>query len=473
MGRHSGTAPFFGRLRRWWLPETTPPRFLLYFVGMGVFVLAGALWAIFAGIPATRNAGLAICIVALSAAALGITFAVALPDTDRRLRHLRGLRAAAKAMAAFLVVCSLILSAVTIPVIYIDGGLNLLGRVEIQPFTSDAQAMTHQANEMVLDGQNPYGQTNVIKAMQSFTKVSPTLLRRGAFADAYPGPTQEQIDEALAAAQANPDAVAPEFESTLSYPAGAFLLRLPTDAMGLPPQWFYLLCLFLIWVVIAWRAPAHLRPAAIIGGAATLLAWNSHIGGSTDALYLLFILLGWTLRKRPWLAAGLIGVACACKQTAWFFLPFYLVLLLREAGWRRAAQSLAVIGLVFFSVNAPFIAADPGEWLTGMLAPMTHPLFPYGIGPVSFAMLSHTPVPSVVFAVLEAAAMAATLAWYYRNCRRAPSAGLLLAVVPLFFAWRSLIAYFVTVSLVVFGAALIEEKDRAPQPEPATEPAAG
>ena len=104
---------------------------------------------------------------------------------------------------------------------------------------------------------------------------------------------------------------------------------------------------------------------------------------------------------------------------------------------------------------------------------MTHPLFPYGIGVVSFAMLSHTPVPSVIFTVLEVMALAATLAWYYRNCRRAPNTGLLLAVVPLFFAWRSLIAYFVTVPLVVFGAALIEEKDRAPQPEPATEPAAG
>ena len=191
MGRHSGTAPFIRRLRRWWLPETTPPRFLLYFVGMGVFVFAGALWAIFSGLPAARNAGLATCIVVLSAAALGITFAVALPDTDRRLRHVRGLRAAAKIMSAFLVICSVTLAAVMIPLIYVDGGLTLLGRIEIQPFTSDAIAMTHQANEMVLDGENPYGQTNVITAMQNFTTVSPTLLRQGAFADAYPGPTGE------------------------------------------------------------------------------------------------------------------------------------------------------------------------------------------------------------------------------------------------------------------------------------------
>lgn len=455
---------FLGRLRRWWLPEATPPRFLLYLVGMGVFVLDGALWAIFAGLPGARNAGLAICIVALSSVALGITFAVTLPDTDRRLQHLRGLRPAAKMVSAFLIICSVTLAGAMMPLIYVDGGFTLPGGIEVQSLTSDAIAITHQANEMVLDGQNPYGKTNVIAAMQGFTRVYPTVLQQGAFADAYPGPTSEEIDQVLAAAQSNPDKAAPEFESTLSYPAGAFLLRLPTDAVGIPPQFFYLLCLFLMGVVITWRAPAHLRPVAVIGCAASLLAWNSHVGGGTDALYLLFILLGWTLRRRPFLAAALMGIACTCKQTAWFFMPFYLVLLLREAGWRRAAQSLAVIGVVFFLVNAPFIAADPEAWITGLLAPMTHPLFPYGIGPASFAMLGPTPVPSAIFTALEAVALAATLAWYYRHCLRAPEAGLLLAVVPLFFAWRSLIAYFVTVPVAVFGATLIGAAGRQSSP---------
>jgi len=34
---------------------------------------------------------------------------------------------------------------------------------------------------------------------------------------------------------------------------------------------------------------------------------------------------------------------------------------------------------------------------------------------------------------------------------------LLLAVLPLFFAWRSFSAYFYFASLLVFGAAIIEE----------------
>lgn len=470
MRGESRLLPFLSRLTRWWLPETTPPRLLLYFLATIVFVLAWALWGLFVGVPAARNAGLAICIVALSSTVLAITFAMAMPDTDRRLRnHQRKLLMASKITSAALVVCSVVMAAIMIPWIYVNGDVSVFGQIEVQPSTSDAIAITHQANEILLDGENPYGQTNVIKAMDNFTTVTPTIMRQGAFADAYPSPTQEQIDEALAAAKANPEVVAPEFESTLAYPAGAFLFRTPTDALGIPPQWLYLACVVLMAAYIAWRAPAHLRPVAIIGCLASMLVWNSHFGGGTDALYLLFILLGWTLRKRPWLAALLIGIACTCKQTAWFFVPFYLVLTLRETGWRKAAQSLAGIGIVFFLINLPFIVADPRAWIGSVFAPMTHALFPYGIGIVSFAMLSHTAVPSVIFTALEVMALVVTLVWYYRNCRRAPQTGLLLAIVPLFFAWRSLIAYFVTVPLVVFGAVLIEEfsKDRILEPEPA------
>ncbi len=468
MRKETRTLSWFGRLRLWWLPETTPPRILLYFVGTGMFVIVSALWALFVAFPAARNAGLAVCIVALSAGALALTLMMTMPGTDRRLRnHRRDLLAAVKPLSVILVTCSLIVAVPMVPWIYVEGNVSLFGQVEIPPSASDAIAMTHQANQILLDGENPYGRTNVVTAMEDFTAVAPTILRQGAFADAYPAPTQEQVDEVLAAAQAHPDVLAPEFESTLSYPAGAFLLRLPTDALGLRPQWFYLMCVALIWALIVWRAPARLRPVAIVGGAGSILAWDSHFGGGTDALYLLFILLGWTLRRRPWLAAAMIGVACSCKQTAWFFVPFFLVLVLREAGWRRAAPSLAVIGAVFLLFNAPFIAAGPGAWITGMLAPMTHPLFPYGIGVVSFAMLSHTPVPPAIFTALEAVALAATLCWYYRHCRQAPEAGLVLAAVPLFFAWRSLIAYFVTVPLAAFGAALAGEAGRETAPSPA------
>jgi uncharacterized membrane protein len=297
-------------------------------------------------------------------------------------------------------------------------------------------------------------------------------LRQGDFADIYPYPSDKQIDDALAKAKANPDIPPLEFESALSYPAGAFLLRLPLDAAGIAPQWFYLLCIVIIATVIVWRSPKYLRPAALIGCLASVLVWNSQLGGGTDSLFILFILLGWTLRKRPWLAAVLMGIACSCKQTAWFFLPFYLVLILRETGWRKSIQALVAIGATFILINSPFIIADPGAWFTGMLAPMIHPLFPFGVGIASLATLSSTPAPQAIFTAIECIAFIAALAWYYRNCRKAPQTGLLLAIIPLFFAWRSMFAYFVTIPLLVFGAILIEEYKNYAAAEPVLAPAA-
>jgi uncharacterized membrane protein len=219
-----------------------------------------------------------------------------------------------------------------------------------------------------------------------------------------------------------------------------------------------LICILLLTAVIAWKSPPHLRPLAVTGCLASFLVWLSHFGGATESLFVLFLFLGWILRKRLWLAAILLGIAVTCKQTACFFIPFYMVLVLRESGWRQTIQSLAIIGTVFIVTNMPFIIADAGSWLSGILGPVIDPLFPYkGVGFSVFTTLSDTPVPQLLFTLLEAAVYIAALVWYYFRWRQSPQAGLLLALIPLFFAWRSKFAYFVMIPLLVFGAVIIEE----------------
>ena len=463
----------FNHLTQWWLPETTPPRLLLFFVATAIFVLASILAGLFVKYSSMHNAAVALCIIALYLIVFAATLAMAKPDTDRKLqKHRDKLLIAAKILAALLTAGSIGMAAIMIPWLSINGNVSAFGKIEVHPATSDAIVITRQANRILLDGENPYGHTNIIKAMQEYGTVEPTVLRRGDFADIYPYPSDNQINDTLAKANANPEIPPLEFESTLSYPAGAFLFRLPFDAAGIAPQWFYLLCIVIMAIIIMWKSPKYLRPAALIGCLASVLVWNSQLGGGTDSLFILFILLGWTLRKRPWLAAVLMGIACSCKQTAWFFIPFYLALILRETGWRKSIQSLVMIGATFILINSPFIIADPGVWLTGVLAPMIHPLFPFGVGISSFATLSSTPAPQAIFTAIECIVFIAALAWYYRNCRKAPQTGLLLAIIPLFFAWRSMFAYFVTIPLLVFGALLIEEYKNyaAPEPVPVPEP---
>ena len=60
--------------------------------------------------------------------------------------------------------------------------------------------------------------------------------------------------------------------------------------------------------------------------------------------------------------------------------------------------------------------------------------------------LSATPLlpffPQFVYNVLELAAMLVALIWYWRICEKRPEAAMVLAIIPLFFAWRSLSSYF-------------------------------
>jgi hypothetical protein len=59
-------------------------------------------------------------------------------------------------------------------------------------------------------------------------------------------------------------------------------------------------------------------------------------------------------------------------------------------------------------------------------------------------------LPTVAYTSLEALAMLFCIAWYWRICKSRPEAALLLAVLPLFFAWRSLPSYFYCAALPLF-----------------------
>jgi len=239
MSTKARIAHLFSPLTRWWLPEATPARLLLFFIVTAVFVLASILWGLFVKYPSMHNVGVALCIVALYSIVFATTFAMAKPDMDRKLqKHRRKLLTVSKIIAVMLAVGSIGTAIVMIPWLYTNGNVSVFGRIQIPPATSDDIVITRQANQLLLDGKDPYGHTNIIKAMKDYKTVAPTPLQQGDFEDIYPTPSEEQIDDEIIEAKANPDVVPPEFESTLSYPAGAFLFRIPFDASGIAPQWF-------------------------------------------------------------------------------------------------------------------------------------------------------------------------------------------------------------------------------------------
>lgn len=191
----------------------------------------------------------------------------------------------------------------------------------------------------------------------------------------------------------------------------------------------------------------------------SLELWNGVAACETGSLYFPFLLLAWVLpRRHLWLSALFMGIAVAIKQVAWFFIPFYLILLFRTMGLKRTLVVLAIVFGVFLVINVPFIASDPKLWATSILAPMTDNLFPLGIGIITLVTGGLLEIQSpLIFSVLELFIAALAIVWYFRYCTRYPHTGPLLAVLPLFFAWRSLWPYFFYADIIILAAVIINE----------------
>jgi len=444
-------------------PRSLPPRLLLIFFAI-IIQIGGEVLSWYA-----KNTGSPIVIffaVILWLFWFGLVFLIAKPSVDEALRPYQKILH----IAAAVIVAVLLFMAIGegIGVHLVNTGVvkdNAMVTTLTEGFSyNDATALNQQASQTLLKGENPYAKSNIISAAEEFKVPTSYLtpLKQGAFADVFPYPTEQQMDEALSKAESSTNTLPVEFESKISYPAGSFLFQAPFVALGLKDtRWFYLLCAVVMVGIIFWKAPKRLRPLVVIAFITNLVFWNLIGTGQTDTLYILFLLVGWIFRRNLWLSALFMGLAATTKQIAWLFIMFYLILMLREIGWKRAAQSLGVIVLTFTVTNLPFIFSAPQAWIQGVMGPIFDPMFPKGAGLVAFSIAGILPPNSLFFTIIEIAVLLLALVWYYFNCRKYPQAGLMLAVLPLFFAWRSFSAYFYFASLLVFGAVIIEEYRRS------------
>ncbi|MBV9228402.1 MAG: DUF2029 domain-containing protein [Chloroflexi bacterium] len=338
----------------------------------------------------------------------------------------------------------------------IPGGI-LLGRslvMSVLPpqFSNDGTSLDTNAAILLLQGRNPYTDSNMLDMARRFP-IQPnwtTPLRQGQFANRLEYPTmvefQSVLDTDLKAG------TAPEFESKVSYPALSFLTLVPFALFGsynvLP---FYLLS-YLLLVAIAWKVSRpELRPWVLLLSLANVPMWSSTVGGNLDIFYTLLIALVWLSRERRWSSALLLGLALASKQIAWFFIPFYIIMVLRQYGLKETIYRLTIAGSLALAINLPFIVWNPQAWLAGIMAPVADPMFPMGVGLINLSITHLLPfLSSWVYTGLEGTAMLCALVWYWRICRKHPEAAMLLAVIPLFFAWRSLPSYFYCAAYPLF-----------------------
>jgi len=318
--------------------------------------------------------------------------------------------------------------------------------------SNDGTSLDTNAAILLLEGRNPYADSNMLSVARRFS-IQPnwtTPLQKGQFANSSNYPTNTDLQSVFDTDMKSGKAL--EFESKVSYPALSFLTLIPfvwaNDYNVLP---FYLLS-YLALIFIGWKyAPRALRPWVLVLGLANISMWSSTYGSNLDIFSTLLVVMAWMLRERRWTSTVLLGLAFASKQTSWFLAPFYAILILRTYGWNEMLRRMSVAGGIFLACNLPFILWNPQAWLAGILAPMADPMFPLGVGLVGFSVTHLIPLfPKWVYTALEGIAMLGSLAWYWRTCKKMPESAILLAVLPLFVAWRSLSSYFYCVVYPIF-----------------------
>jgi uncharacterized membrane protein len=127
-------------------------------------------------------------------------------------------------------------------------------------------------------------------------------------------------------------------------------------------------------------------------------------------------------------------------------------------------MSTGIIAAVFAAFNAYFITIDPALWLKSLTTPMNASMFPMGVGIVSVVTSGLVEIRSALpFAIMELAVFIGGIIWYWRNCRRYPDAGIVLAVLPFFFAWRSIWTYFYYITIIILARMLTSKSESDPQ----------
>jgi uncharacterized membrane protein len=334
-------------------------------------------------------------------------------------------------------------------------------------YGSDDLYDNHYNAWLVLHGQNPYLGERLAAVVAYFGERSYTPLQRGRFANPRHYPTVAELDVVLDGYLADPHVPPPELDprTTHSYPAGAFLVNLPAVWAGVPSIAAEQILLFMALVAaIIVLAPSRWWLLVALLLLATADGARQVTGGDFEIWPLACIAGAWLLRERRWPSALLLGAACAIKQTAWLAAPFYLLWVWRAYGRAEAGRRAGLAVGCFLLINLPWIVASPREWLAGIFLPISLPLLPDGSGIVGLSLTGVLPLaPSWVYSAFELAALAGALAWYWREQSGMPFAGLLLPLLPLFFAWRSSERYFVLLPLLALLAVVLALRAAAPQ----------
>jgi uncharacterized membrane protein len=170
----------------------------------------------------------------------------------------------------------------------------------------------------------------------------------------------------------------------------------------------------LLWGVWEWFADKRIARIALVLTAASPFVVDYFIEGRSDvfALSWFMVSLVFLTKKKYSLSSVFFALAIMSKQTIWFAAPFYLLLLVRQLGWktRQFWSQAGIVAGVSALLCAPFVLWDWRAFIDSTIlylsgnAPHSYPVGGYGLGmtlyELGFIRDIHAYYPFVIWQIL-------------------------------------------------------------------------
>ena len=244
--------------------------------------------------------------------------------------------------------------------------------------------------------------------------------------------------------------------NTLIYPGMSIIPFIPVVLLNLPNY-----SMLLVFSMIAFAGVFYeyykkkivdLVPflAVMIAIAAEIFGFS--MAGTTDVLWITFLIFAYITRKNPWLSGIFFGLSLSAKQTPIVILPFFLYFLYRENGSKhKVVPEFILAGLLsFFATNIPFILMSPKDWVRNVLIAAYQPVIGVGIGFSEPSFLGIISIPSVFFTTMFVAVAIFFFIAYVRYFDLLKYAFFAFPMIIFMFNYRVFINYIVDWTFLIF-----------------------
>ncbi len=280
----------------------------------------------------------------------------------------------------------------------------------------DEVAFNYYASYLLIHGTNPYT-TSMLPILSKYN-ITPTFLLNGSTESAY------------------------------DYPALSFLpvlfLPLLIPLSKLHNFLAFIAILSFITTLIAFFVykKSKFNKLTLIPLAVWLIVTYAFIGTIDQYIAVsLFLVIAYTERKNIVLSSIFLGLAASTIQLAWFALPFFYILRLREEGKGRTLKSILISLAVFLIINSYFLIIAPRNFIADMFGIFgASKLILYGPNIMQILLRSYGVAlwyPAVISIIALATLM---LLFYFYTSTLKP----LIAIAPafiFFLSWRNLPMY--------------------------------